>query len=332
MFRVAFPNATETDEKAEIQWVKENFDLSGNNGSTKDPHTIRLAGTWIDPQLAIEIGKAYSLAALVKSVVDAAPDPNGSYRRSGKNTVPPPPASVVASPLTTPTSTIIAIKAQNSTSKTLPTPSPTSTNPPAKRRKDASPAPAPAATSSIIPSSHTSPPPSASKTAAPAPRRSNRKSKSPAPRTLIPLASVRTPKRSTKKDQALTPSHSELAIVDEEGQTVEDGVMGTELMEQDIMEQKRLITELKLKKAEEEPMVSLKQADDTTMDGSEQASIFSKKREREDEDQPLAFDFKEPEKEERVIATNRRINFNLEPRTKSFAWGVIAFAVGMGAV
>lgn len=120
--------------------------------------------------------------------------------------------------------------------------------------------------------------------------------------------------------------------MDEEGQSVEDGVMGTELMEQDIMEQKRLITELKQRKTEEEFTVPLKQADDATMDGSDQASTSSKKREREDDDEPLTFDFKEPDKEERAIATNRRINFNLEPRTKSFAWGVVAFAVGMGAV
>jgi len=129
----------------------------------------------------------------------------------------------------------------------------------------------------------------------------------------------------------MTPSSSELAIVDEEGQMVEDGVAGTDLMEEDIKEQQRLITELKKKK--EETASLSKQADDTVMDEPERASSSSKKREREEEDRPLTFEFKEPEKEERSIATNRRItHFNLEPRTKSFAWGVAAFAVGMGAV
>jgi len=56
------------------------------------------------------------------------------------------------------------------------------------------------------------------------------------------------------------------------------------------------------------------------------------KRAREDEEE-LRFDFKEPEVGERTIATNRRVSrFQMEPRTKSFAWGVAAFAVGMGAV
>ncbi|KAJ3484474.1 hypothetical protein NLJ89_g11976 [Agrocybe chaxingu] len=43
MFRAAFPNASDYEEKVEIQWVKEHHDLSGNNGSTKDTHITRLA-------------------------------------------------------------------------------------------------------------------------------------------------------------------------------------------------------------------------------------------------------------------------------------------------
>ena len=83
MFRAAFPNASEAEEKLEIQWVRNNYDLSGNNGSTRDPHIIRLAGTWVDPQLAIELGKIYALGPFINMVVEAVPDPNGHYRRSG---------------------------------------------------------------------------------------------------------------------------------------------------------------------------------------------------------------------------------------------------------
>lgn len=119
--------------------------------------------------------------------------------------------------------------------------------------------------------------------------------------------------------------------MDEESQTVENGVAVTELMEEDIKEQKVLITELKKKKEEQEQEIAFCSKDaDTIMNDSESTS---KKREREDEDQPLTFEFKEPEKEERVIATNSRVNrFNLGPRTKSFAWGVTVFVMGMGAV
>jgi len=67
--------------------------------------------------------------------------------------------------------------------------------------------------------------------------------------------------------------------------------------------------------------------------GGDESSSNGKKREREDENVPLKFDFKEPEREQRTILTNRRVGrFNMEPRTKSFAWGLAAFAVGMGAV
>lgn len=128
----------------------------------------------------------------------------------------------------------------------------------------------------------------------------------------------------------MTPSSSELAAVDEESLIVEDGVAGTELMEEDIEEQKRMITELKKK---EEPALPSEQSGDTPMDESDHIPTSSRKRERDDEDQPLMFEFKEPEKEERAIATNSRITrFTLEPRTKSFAWGVAAFALGMGVV
>ena len=339
MFRAAFPNAGENDEKAEIHWVKENFDLSGNNGSSNDPHTTRLAGTWIDPQLALELAKDYSLGSLVKIIVDATPDPNGNYRRSARGTTVGPATSVLAPPLKSTTSTtVLASTAQSSTivvsktpssTKTLPTPSPTSTKPPSKRRKETLSVPSPAA-SSVKPLLRVSASPSASKTTVVAPRRSNRKSKSPAPRTMAPLP-VRTPKRGIRKDQsAMTSSSLDLAAVDEEGQIVEDGVAGTELMEEDIKEQKRLITELK---KEEEAALPSWQPGETSMEESDHTSTSSKKREREDEDQPLAFEFKEPEKEERAIATNSRVTrFTLEPRTKSFAWGVAAFAVGMGAV
>jgi len=60
------------------------------------------------------------------------------------------------------------------------------------------------------------------------------------------------------------------------------------------------------------------------------------KRAREEEEggkDELRFNFKELETEERKIATNKRVSrFHLEPQQKSFAWGVAAFAIGLGAV
>ncbi|KIM39755.1 hypothetical protein M413DRAFT_181993 [Hebeloma cylindrosporum] len=331
MFRAAFPKATDMEEKQEIQWVKDTYDLSGNNGSVKEPQITRLAGTWVSPQVALELGKAYALGAIINAVVEACPDPNGNYRRSGKaaaaggsTNTPKAAAAAITTTVSTQTTTP-AVSKPPSAAKSLPTPSPTAAVPPAKRRKESSPVPTP---QSSKPPSRASPAPSK---VAP-PRRSTR-TKSPAPRSaaaaIAPLTSAsRTPKapRSSAKKEvvastSLTPGGSDLTAVDEEGELVNDGVAGAELREQDIEEQKKLIEDLKQKRNQEEGQ----------MDTEESAS--SKKRDREEGDKPLQFQFKEPETEERAIATNSRVGrFHLEPRAKSFAWGVAAFAVGMGAV
>lgn len=85
MFRAAFPNASDAEERAELQWVKDNHDLSGNNGSTRDSHITRLAGTWVDTVLAADLGEQYALGQLIKIVADAQPDPNANYKRSAKS-------------------------------------------------------------------------------------------------------------------------------------------------------------------------------------------------------------------------------------------------------
>ena len=119
-----------------------------------------------------------------------------------------------------------------------------------------------------------------------------------------------------------------MAVVDEEGQFVEDGVAGTELHDEDIREQQMLIQDLKAKRDAAKAVIAY------DMDVSESASSSStKKRNLEEVEQPLQFDFKEPENEERAVVTNRRAGrFNLEPRNKAAAWGFAAFAVGMGAM
>lgn len=315
MFRAAFPNAPDYEEKQEVQWIKDNYDLTGNNGSSKDPHITRLAGTWVSPVVALELGKLYALGALITAVVEAQPDPNGSYRRSGKSAAA---AANAHTPSSVPSPTLSSVTPSfaKPPSKSLPTPSPSTTfpHPPAKRRKESSPAPAPAPIQTS---------PSAAKV--PLPRRSAR-TKSPAPRTIAPLTPVlKTPRvvKAARRKEALTPGGSDETAVDEEGELVEDDVAGSELRQQDIKEQKDLIEDLKAQR--EGALASGSSA-------GEEAN--EKKRVREDEEEgKLQFHFKEPEVGERAIATNNRVGrFRMEPRTKSFAWGVAAFAVGMGAV
>ena len=339
MFRAAFPNASDSDEKLEVAWVKDTYDLSGNNGSTKDAHITRLAGVWVGPAVALELGRAYMLGKLIEAVVEAAPDPNGNYRRSGKaaaNNAPataPAPATVNAQAVVSPPS---IVSKPSSAVKSLPTPSP-----PTKRRKESSPTVEPQ--SVVKPPSRHSPAPSkvSAPPLSPTLRRSAR-TKSPAPRQPSAPPSLRTTKatRSAAKKEsttAPTPGSSDLTKVDEESIVVEDGVVGTELRDQDIKEQHKLIQDLKDKRdASRKAQAQVKGEENMDVGADESSSSSStsgKKREREDEDEPLKFNFKEPENAERAISTNRRVSrFIMEPRTKSFAWGLAAFAVGMGAV
>jgi hypothetical protein len=144
---------------------------------------------------------------------------------------------------------------------------------------------------------------------------------------MAPL--TKTPKavKVVKREVIVTPGGSDETAVDEDGEGVEDGVAGSELHHQDIAEQKQLIADLKTKRDKDIRSKAVNEADESM----EEDAPATLKRIREDEE--LRFDFKEPEVGERTIATNSRVSrFQMEPRTRSFAWGVAAFAVGMGAV
>jgi len=45
MYKVAFPGATEEDERREMDWVRSSYDTSNTNGS-RDCDAVRLAGQW----------------------------------------------------------------------------------------------------------------------------------------------------------------------------------------------------------------------------------------------------------------------------------------------
>ncbi|KIJ08088.1 hypothetical protein PAXINDRAFT_18752 [Paxillus involutus ATCC 200175] len=298
MFRAAFPSASEIDERKETQWAKENYNLSGNNGSGKEPHIVRLAGTWISPAVALlpEFAERYRLGGIMQHVAKATPDPSATYRRSTTKTTPKaaPPSSPVGSP-----------------TKSLLTPAPSMTMPTPKRRRESSPVPAPAS-------------PNPPQSSLPPPRRSAR-TKSPAPLPM-PIA-VKSPKaartaRAVRVAEVTTPGGSDETVVEDEVETIE---IAKPSLEQDVADQMELIE--RLKAAREPPKMET--------DGAPTAPA-PLKRAREDEEeqeQGLQFKFKEPETEERQIITNKRVSrFKLEPRQKSFAWGVVAFAIGMGAV
>ncbi len=299
MFRAAFPLASDQEEKVELQWIKDTYDLTGNNGSSRDTGITRLAGVWVDTKLALELARHYSLGCLIDGVVDAIPNPNGNYRRSGKSggATATPKAAEAPLAATTPFKPV-------STNKSRISP----VEPPAKRRK---------AVASPVARSPSPP----YRSSPPAPRRSTR-TKSPSLRASeLPKAS-RTPRKSTRRDFVIdTPGGSEQTVVDDDGYGLEK-VIHSELHSQDIAEQKDLINGLKAQREE-----ALAEEDDIDMEYPSMS-----KRSREDE-KPLKFEPKRQEVESRAIATNRRVSrFHLEPKTKSVAWGVAAFVFGAGAV
>lgn len=305
MFRAAFPDASELDERKETQWAKEAFDLAGNNGSAREPGIVRLAGTWISPTHALlpTFADAYRLHEVIHLIAKASPDPKVTYRRSSAKGTPKaaPPSSPVASP-----------------AKTLLTPAPSMSMPATKRRRESSPAPSPA-----------QPPAQQSSSSLPPPRRSAR-TKSPAP-PAAPV-SIKSPKpvriaRAVRVIEVTTPAGSDETVVEEEAETIE---LAKPSMTQDIAEQMELIERLKAERD-----IQKIQTDEPVPDTAPAPAPLKREREEEEEEkkEELRFNFKEPETEERQIATNKRVSrFQLEPRTKSVAWGVAAFAIGMGAV
>jgi hypothetical protein len=97
---------------------------------------------------------------------------------------------------------------------------------------------------------------------------------------------------------------------------------------EDIREQQEMIEAFKTQR-------EAKLRDQTTDDRDEEVDGGSeKKREREEEHSSLQFNFKEPETQERKIATNRRIPRlpEMTPERRSFAWGIAAFAAAVGAM
>ena len=188
--------------------------------------------------------------------------------------------------------------------KSLPSPPTHVPNPP-KRRKEASPAllSAPNSTRAISPAP-----------ASPPPRRSVR-IKSPTPKPPSTRQTARVVK--TRVEQVVVAESLTDTIMEEPDAAAD--VASQALHEQDIAEQKAMIADLKSKR-------------DAGMKFGEGDESSNLKRSRE-EDEPMTFDFKEPEVGERQIATNRKISrFQMQPKTKAVAWGVAAFAFGLGAV
>ena len=306
MFRAAFPTATDDHEKAEASWVRATFDLTGTNKGGRS----RFAGTWVTPEIALQLADSYHLGSVLSVLAKAEPEPGVVYRRSTRAQQPTPEQSPAAAKEPGPA--------------------------PAKKRREASPATpkvAPAPPAPATPVVPTPPPSTIRQTATPPPRRSTRH-KSPAPPPAGPLP-VRTP-RSTRTRKVATPepepepAHEEAEAVPLAQSIAED------IMDEDVREQKALIARLKEERAQRAAQDEEEEGDESREEEEEASEVSpakpASKRPREDE--VLKFEFKEPSQEvgERAIAANRRVALRMTPQRKSAAWGALAFAVALGAV
>lgn len=286
MFRAAYPAASEDAEKAELSWIKANYDLSGANKSGKS----RFAGVWATIDVALTIADTYSISHLLPPLIEAKPNAAQTYSKSKQKQV--------AQPLTP-----------------QPTPeSPVKSSGPNKRRKPSSPQPA----------LHLSPAPSPSTVVSP--RRSTRL-KSPAPAAVVPLplSPRRTPKPLRIRDELVEATVRDAQRLQEEAAALVQEVEQDPLMEHEIEEQHELIERLKAERAARDQ--------DDAMD-NESNGTSGVKRTIAEVEPPLQLNIREPETEVRKLATNSRIRGlqNMAPERKSLAWGVAAFAAGIGAM
>lgn len=305
MFRAAFPSATDDHEKAESNWVRATYDLTGTNKGGRS----RFAGTWVSPEVAIQLADSYHLGSVLSVLAKAEPEPGVVYRRSTRAQQPTPEQSPAAGKEPGPA--------------------------PAKKRREASPATpkvAPAPLAAAVPVVPTPPPSAIRQTATPPPRRSTRH-KSPAAPSAAPLP-ARTP-RSTRSRKVATPEPEPEPVHEEAEAEPLAQTIARDIMDEDVREQKALIARLKEERAQR--AAQDEEEGDESREEEEEASEVSpakpaSKRPREDE--VLKFEFKEPSQEvgERAIATNRRVALRMTPQRKSAAWGALAFAVALGAV
>lgn len=84
MYKVAFPGASEDDEKREMEWVRSSFDTRNTNGD-RENGKVRLAGQWVSRHLAVHLAPAYNMKALVTTLARAVPDPTVEYRKSQRS-------------------------------------------------------------------------------------------------------------------------------------------------------------------------------------------------------------------------------------------------------
>jgi hypothetical protein len=314
LFRAAFPNASDQAEKDEIAWVSYNYDLQGANGG-KDENRVRFSGRWAPVDVALMLSDDYGLGDILPVLVAAEP-PTPTGNEGGVLKATPGPALASASP----EKKVGALGSPGGP-------------PPAKRRKDASRASTPARTA-VAPTPARAPrakSPEPAPTPAPVRRSARQATRSPSPGPKkVPVSRA---SRKPVSQRALAPIMSDETMVGEEETAAEEQLKPN--MAEDVAEQRELIANLKAQRAAALENASAATVIDDAVAGEVigggQAEYEPVKRAREEEEEALRFEFKEPETEERALVSNSRARSRLPPQRKAALWGSLAFAVGLGA-
>ncbi|TCD61611.1 hypothetical protein EIP91_008176, partial [Steccherinum ochraceum] len=135
--------------------------------------------------------------------------------------------------------------------------------------------------------------------------------------------------RERERDSATTPAGSDETAVDHEEDARDAAKVAEANMAEDVREQKELIQRLKAERAAKTQDGDEDMEEDEDEDDDEEGGQAGQKRGREDEKEEYRLNIKEPETQERQIATNRRVT-GFTPQRKSLAWGALLFAAGVG--
>ena len=65
LFKACFPYASEEQERLECEWVKASGDNANANGG-RASEAVRLAGTWVVPEVALRAAAAYGVTDLIQ--------------------------------------------------------------------------------------------------------------------------------------------------------------------------------------------------------------------------------------------------------------------------
>ncbi|KAH8117707.1 hypothetical protein DFH11DRAFT_853462 [Phellopilus nigrolimitatus] len=330
----AFPSATEEAEKIEASWVKSNFDSYGANGGPGRDN-LRLAGTWVRPEIAATIAPMYSLDHVISPLVNAEPQPGQQYRRSTK------PASPQVNGNASPTKATTNPRFEVTAPPPLfapPSPTLAAGPGPTKRRKES----LPVTTSPTKPPAETLPPPRRSgRTVSPAPM-PPAVSQQTAPATRASRAKTAKPSRAStnlgtagKPSSRMTPVESDHARHDDDG---DDDDVDNDIaevpgpnMHEDFEEQMNLIKKLKAERAAKEVATTEISSQASAVPLQQLDSQSSKRSREEDDEQPMKLNIREPDAQSAVVTRKIKSNkrLSLEPQQKSAAWGALWFATGL---